>query len=295
MSEKAIVGVDIGGTSINVGIVRNGQVITRSSVATPALEAKEAVIATITRTIAQISGPYEIEGIGVGVPGLMDEQAGVVYDLVNIPSWDEVHLAEAIREVFKVEVYLVNDANGFAVGEKLYGEGRKYGSIAGITLGTGLGVGFIFNDQLHSGIMSSAGELGAMPYLHHNYEHYCSGKFFINEFGLKGSEVYELAMKGDVLARGIFTQYGMHLGHLVKHLLHIVAPEAVFFGGSIKDAFPLFSHAMWKILDTFPYRRILNNLVVEKSRMDDVAILGAAAVYEMNSLQSEASTVKAEL
>lgn len=295
MSSNTIVGVDIGGTNISIGIVRDGQVIEKNRIATPALEAKQVVIDTVIQGIAELSGNYDIVGIGVGVPGLLDERAGIVYDLVNIPSWDEVHLADAISEYFKVNVFLTNDANSYVVGEKLYGMGSSYRSIAGVTLGTGLGVGFIFNDQLHSGIMSCAGELGAMPYLHHNYEHYCSGKFFVNEFGLSGSEVYSRAIEGDAVAKGIFLQYGIHIGHLVKHLLHVVGPEAVFFGGSIKESFPFFEASMWEVLDTFPYRRILNNLVIKKSHMDDVAILGAAAVYEMNGVNSEEVMVKAEL
>lgn len=287
MLDKPIVGVDIGGTNMNLGIVQNGQVVKRMKIPTPALEPKDVVIECLLGGIAQISQGYDVVGIGIGVPGLLDVQAGVIYDLVNIPSWNEVYLADAVRERFGLDVFLVNDANSYVLGEKLYGDGLKYKNIAGITLGTGLGVGFVFNDQLYSGILSSAGELGAIPYLHHNYEHYCSGKFFVREFGVDGSEVYNRALEGDSLAKGIFKQYGSHVGYLVKYLLHTVSPDAILFGGSIKDAFPFFADSMYKVLNTFPYKRILNNLHIDKSSMDDVAILGAAAVYEMNSLQNE--------
>ncbi|MDW7695119.1 ROK family protein [Flammeovirgaceae bacterium SG7u.111] len=295
MSNKTIVGVDIGGTSINIGLVRGGQLVKKIKCATPAFEAKEVVIKAVIDGIENISANHEIEGIGIGVPGLLDVHAGIVYDLNNIPSWDEVHLAKAIEEYFCVTVYLANDANCFVVGEKVYGEGASYNSIAGISLGTGIGMGFILNNQLHSGIKSAAGEVGAIPYLFHNYEHYCSGKFFQQEFGLDGDLVFQRALDGDVVSKGIFKQFGSHLGHLLKHLMYIMAPEAIFIGGSIKEAFPFFSESMWEVLHTFPYKRVLDSMVIEKSEMNDIAIMGAAAVYEINACKVEATVQRIAL
>ncbi len=281
MTDKKIVGVDIGGTSINAGLVENGKVIKKYKSATPSKEAKEVVIEAVGDTIREVAEGQDIEGIGIGVPGLVDMGNGIVYDLVNIPSWDEVHLAKSMQDTFGVDVYLANDANCFAVGEKIYGIGQSYDSIVGITLGTGLGMGFIFNHTLHSGLMSAAGEVGAIPYMLHDYEHYCSGKFFQREFGLDGNLVFQQAMEGHEISSGIFKQFGHHLGHLIKYLLHMVAPKAVIIGGSIKDAFPMFEDSLWEVLDTFPYKRVLEDFVVEKSEMNEVAIMGAAAVYEM--------------
>ncbi|MBL3655877.1 ROK family protein [Fulvivirga sediminis] len=291
MSNRTIVGVDIGGTSINIGLVEAGQLVKKLKVATPAQEAKDVVIKALLDGIESIKSGHEVQGIGIGVPGLLDTERGIVYDLVNIPSWKELHLAKEVSKYFNTEVFIGNDANCFVVGEKMYGRGDRYNSIAGVTLGTGLGMGFVFNEQLHSGIMSAAGEVGAIPYMLHNYEHYCSGKFFSREFGLDGDVVFQEALAGHAVSKGIFRQFGLHLGHLFKHLLHIVAPEAIFIGGSIKDAYPFFSDAMWEVLHTFPYKRVIDNLIVEKSEMNDVAIMGAAAVCDMNLNLKEKSDV----
>lgn len=288
--EKRIVGVDIGGTSINVGLVQNGLLVRQAKVKTPAREGRDVVINAVIEGIKEVAEGNELSGIGIGVPGLLDAKQGIVYDLVNIPSWSEVHLAQAIQDQFKVEVFLANDANCFVVGEKIYGKGRDYDSIAGITLGTGLGIGFVFNNQLHTGIMSAAGEVGAIPYMMHNYEHYCSGKFFQKEFGLDGNEVFHRAMEGHQVSKGIFRQYGLHLGYLIKHLLHVVAPQAILIGGSIKDAYPLFMDGVWEVLHAFPYKRVIDNLVIEKSELHDVAVMGAAAVYEISSMPQECVT-----
>lgn len=281
--DQNIVGVDIGGTKINMGIVNNGSVVKKVKLDTPTYESKDFIVNFIIDGIIKLIEGVEIVGIGIGVPGLLDETNGIVYDVINIPSWQEVHLADAIKTRIKHDVWITNDANSFVLGEKHYGKGQHHKNFVGITLGTGLGVGFIINDQLHSGIMSSAGELGVIPYLDHDYEHYCSGQFFKNEFGMSGVEVYEQAINGNPVAQQLYYQYGRHLGNLVKHILHVLAPEAICFGGSIKDAFHLFETSMWETLETFPYQRVIEKLVIEKSDMNDIAILGAAGLYKMRS------------
>lgn len=283
MSDKRIIGVDIGGTKISMGIIANGEVVKRHRINTPATAAKEVVLDALVGALHELRADEEVAGIGIGVPGLLDEKEGVVYDLINIPSWDEVYLAKAVREATGLEVYLTNDANCFALGEKCYGQGRRYESFVGITLGTGLGAGFIINGQVHAGLVSAAGELALIPYLKHHYEYYCSGQFFENEFNVSGQQVYERAQQGDPLALGYYEQYGQHVGSLLKSLLQILSPEAILIGGSIKDAFSYFEKSMWKELHTYPYKRVLDRLVVARSEMDDIALLGAAALFQMRS------------
>lgn len=292
MSNQNIVGVDIGGTKVCIGIINDGKILEKIQLATPAKEDKYVVINTIVGGISSLIKGKKVDGIGVGVPGLLNDKKGIVYDLNNIPSWQEVHLADAIRNQLKLEVYLTNDANSFALGERYYGKGKEYDNFVGITLGTGLGVGFIINGQIFSGLLSSAGELAVIPYLHHNFEYYCSSQFFLNEFGVSGAEVFERALDGDQMALGLFRQHGQHLGHLIKHLLHVMAPEAIFIGGSVREAFPFFEQSMWETLQAFPYKRVLNDLVIEKSEIDDVALLGAAALFEMRRNEHEENLLK---
>ncbi|MCV9388770.1 ROK family protein [Reichenbachiella ulvae] len=288
-----VIGVDVGGSSINLSVVLNGQIQEKLSILTPANRPESEVIAAIIQGIESIMEGYTIEGIGMGVPGLVDEEKGIVYQVTNIPSWQEVHLVDQITNYFGIETYITNDANCYVLGEKYYGKGQQLENIVGITLGTGLGVGMVIHNKLHSGVLSCAGELAVVPYLNRNYEHFCSGQFFEKEFGVKGSELFEMARAGDVKAIEIYQQYGGHLGNLIKLVLHLLSPQGIYFGGSIQHAFPFFKESMFNVLSSFPYRRVLDSVEIAASGKENMALLGAAALFMMRKYDGLAELNKA--
>jgi glucokinase len=108
----------------------------------------------------------------------VDEKEKMVYDVVNIPAWNKISLEAILNKHFKVPVFVNNDANCFALGEFLFGKGRDCGSMAGLTIGTGLGCGLIIDQKLFNGRNGGAGEFGMIPYLAHNFEYYASGQYF---------------------------------------------------------------------------------------------------------------------
>ncbi|HET8855240.1 MAG TPA: ROK family protein, partial [Salinimicrobium sp.] len=199
MSKDKIIGIDVGATKIHVGVVQNGKIIEEKKFPTSAQAPEQQVMQELMEGIAPFIGP-DVLGIGIGVPGLIDPELGIVYDLVNIPSWKRVPLKTSLEERFKIPVAVTNDANTFALGEKIYGKAQKYKNMVGITLGTGLGAGIIINNDLYAGAYSCAGELGGISYLDETIEDYCSGKFFKNKFGMEGKELLSLAEKGDAKA-----------------------------------------------------------------------------------------------
>jgi glucokinase len=265
---------------MHIGLVQQGQLLREVKFATSAMGAKDQIIAELIQGIEQLIDP-EVVGIGIGVPGLVDETEGIIYDLNNIPSWQEVHLQAALEGAFKVPVFLSNDGNSFVLGEKIYGQGKAYKNLLGITLGTGFGTGMILNDQLYSGTLSSAGEFGGVPYLDKTIEDYCSGKFFLQQFGTPGKLIQARALAGDAEALDIFRQYGSHLGQALHVLLYALSPEAIFLGGSVAGCFDLFREAMHQRLQTFPFKRVLERLVIQPSTIQNAGILGAAALVGM--------------
>jgi glucokinase len=148
----------------------------------------------------------------------------------------------------------------------------------GVTLGSGLGTGIIINHKLYSGTYSSAGELGLLPYLGKTVEDYCSGKFFLQEYGIKGEEVFKLAQGGDEAGLEMFLEYGKHLGNALNVLLILLSPEAIFLGGSISRSFAFFETAMKEAMNDFPFKRVLDQLVIQPSKTSNISILGAAAL-----------------
>lgn len=279
MIENSYIGVDIGGTKISIGKIRNNILESDITLETQANKPADQIVSDIISGIRKFIDK-NVTGIGIGVPGLVDAGKGIVYNVQNIPSWDEVRLKYYIEKEFNIRVSVANDANCFALGEKTFGKGKDYENIAGLVLGTGLGTGLIINGQLYSGMFSLAGEFGGMPYLRHDYEYYCSGKFFKNNYKKSGEVFNELASRGDSKAAKVFREFGRHLGNMIKVVLYSVGPQAIFLGGSVSKSFEFFKDEMWRSVLEFPYKRITDNLVIEKSTLEKPGILGAASLVQ---------------
>ena len=282
--DERVIGIDIGATKIHIGVVHNSQVVKEQRFATLADSSKERIIQNIINGIEELN-VSEFTGIGIGVPGLVDEKEGVIYDLLNIPSWKEVRLKEQLEDHFRRPVRITNDANVFAVGEKMFGQGAPFKNLVGLTLGTGLGAGIIADGKLYSGTLSSAGELGIIPYLDKTIEDYCSGKFFRTKYDLDGDQVYYLAKNGNARALDIMKEYGNHLGYALKIVLNILSPQAIFLGGSISNSFHFFEASLRESLDSFPFKRVRDQLMIAPSTMTNVSILGAAALVLSENFQ----------
>jgi glucokinase len=280
MDDQKIIGIDIGGTKVHMGIVQNGEITKELRLSTASQASKAQLLDDITNGIGQLMDA-DVAGIGIGVPGLVDEEKGIVYSVQNIPSWSEVHLKTHLEDFFKLPVYLTNDANTYALGEKVYGKGKPYRHMVGVTLGTGFGAGIIADHKLYSGAFSSAGEYGGVPYLDKTLEDYCSGKFFMHEYGKPGDEMYALAKAGDARALKAFKHFGHHVGNAIKIILYTLSPEAIFLGGSVSRCYPYFSEAMQHSIDSYPYKLVTDHLVVAQSDIANVAVLGAAALFQM--------------
>ena len=280
--EKAILGLDIGGTGIKGGVLVNGHLEDIRTIPTPALESQEHILETIAAFI-ETYAHYHFIGIGIGIPGLVDTREGIVLGLANIPSFQHVELKKFLTQRFGKPVFINNDANCFAIGVHKYGVGKPYKNLVGITLGTGTGGGIVINGQLYSGVFSAAGEWCSAPYLAHNYEYYCSGKFFQNFYQAKPKALAKRALAGDPVALKAFEEFGHHLGELLKVILYSLAPQAIVLGGSIRKTYPLFKDAMFHTLDTFAYKSVLKCTKILISEMDETAIHGAVALVDVTS------------
>ena len=185
-----VIGIDLGGTSIKIGKIEENNLIKSDIKDLDAKASKEEVINQITQMIDSYYDS-EVEGIGIGVPAIVDTKTGTVYEVVNIPSWDEVPLKNILEDKYKIPVLVNNDANCFALGEKYFGEGKDYDDVVGLITGTGVGAGIIINGKLYSGQDCAAGEFGEIIYLDKNIEEYCSGKFFQDNYNAKGEKLFE--------------------------------------------------------------------------------------------------------
>lgn len=161
--EKFSIGVDLGGTNIKIGMVSSdGRIISKTSLKTESEKGPKHVINQIIDGIKILndSRKIKIKGIGVGFPGTVSTKTGLVESPPNLPGWGKVDLRKKIEKEFKVKVYIENDANAAAIGEMIFGAGKKFDSFVMVTLGTGVGGGIVINKKIFHGETGAAGELG---------------------------------------------------------------------------------------------------------------------------------------
>lgn len=292
MQNNIVLGVDLGGTNIRVGKIKDNNIIDLYSQRISSQSDDEQVV--IDEVISSIEKVFDesVVGIGIGVPSVVDNDTGIVYDVQNIPSWKAVPLRDIVTDRFKVPVFINNDANCFVAGEKYFGKVKSYKNIVGLIMGTGFGAGLILNNKLYNGTNCGAGEFGMVSYRESIYESYCCGQFFANEYNLTGEEVYNLAAAGDKKGLQVFEEFGYHIGNALKMMLFTVDPEIIVLGGSVSKAFKFFEKSMYKILDTFPYSSTASKINIVVSEMDHVAVLGAGALYFDNQGTNIISNIK---
>lgn len=279
---SSLIGVDLGGTKVAVGKIVAGVLTAQlSGKIDQTSEDPMDAVRLMRELIAQLMDPH-VKGIGVGVPGLVNRDWGIVYDVLNIPNWKEIPLKSLLQEKFKVPVYIDNDANCFAMGEYRYGPHSGHDDFVGITLGTGMGSGIIKYGKLLPDAHCCSGEFGTMPYLDGIYENYTSGMYFKMKYGKDGEEVAEKAMAGDPWAIQAYREMGKHLGKAIQTIIMSVDPPLVIIGGSVAKARELFQESMWESIRQIPFPSVLENFRVEFSETEDIAIKGAAALCPVN-------------
>jgi glucokinase len=280
MTDKKVIGIDLGATNIRGAIVTANQTagITPISARIHTDGTQEDVVKDIFQVIDSLM-TKEIVAIGIGVPSVVDVAEGIVYDVQYIPSWKQVPLKSILEAKYHLPVLVNNDANCFALGEYYFGGDRKAPSMVGLTIGTGLGGGIIINHKLFPGYNCGAGEFGLLPYKDNILEFYCSGSFFKNVYGLDGLQVFEAAKKGDPHALNLYAELGTHVGQAIKAVIYTYDPELIVLGGSVSHAYDWFKDAMWSEIKTLAYGQSAQRIRIVVSELTNSGILGAAALY----------------
>jgi glucokinase len=278
VSRDTVIGIDLGGTNVRAGLVVEGRLDEVRSVAVRSQGSERDVLDDLFSAVDPVMR-QDVAGIGAGVPSVIDLKKGVVYDVQNIRSWKKVPLKAYLEERYHLPAYVNNDANCFAAGEKYFGKAKPYNHAVGLIVGTGLGAGVIANGRLYSGINCGAGEFGMLPYLDRNFEAYASGQFFERVHGVSGRELAARAERGEGRALEIFGEFGVHVGEAVKAICYAVDPEIIVLGGSVSKSFRFFRESLWKTFQTFAYSITKERLKIEVSETENIAILGAAALY----------------
>lgn len=266
--EQMAMGIDIGGTNVKVGLVdKEGKLFLSSTIPTSELKLFWVDLVKFCEKIlikANISWK-QVLGVGIGIPGLIDGQ-GHLHMAPNL-HWHNINVIEAASQVFPVPVKTENDANLAALGEHWVGAGKNSSSFIMITVGTGIGSGFIINDELYKGT-GFATELGHMVINTDGPSCNCgnrgcletlaaapalvnSTKKFMKIKGEQGNathltvkQIFNMAHKGNHAAIQGITETAMYLGIGLANIINILSPEVVAVGGGVSAGGKLFLEPM---------------------------------------------------
>jgi len=279
-----IIGIDLGGTNIKTALVTlNGKIIKKYETSTETRKGAKTVINNIISAIKKIK-LGKILGIGIGSPGPLNYKKGIITNPVNLP-FINTPLRRIIQNKFKTKVFLDNDANCFALAEAVFGQGKKYENVVGITLGTGIGGGFIINKKIYHG-RDNAAELGHMTIKYDGPKSKCGNNGCIETHvaarGIKriyGSKdpysIYKLALNGNKKSIKTFDGIGYYLGIGLTNIIYAFDPDIIIIGGKISNSWKFFSKTMNK---TVKERYFSKPCKIVKSNLKEAGILGAAAL-----------------
>jgi glucokinase len=271
------VGVDLGGTNVRAAIEVDGVIHSPRRNAFNTMGSLEDTLQELIDFIRP-SVQRGVNGIGIGVPSVVDVEEGIVYNVMNIPSWERVPLKRILEDAFSVPVRVNNDVNCFVLGEHRFGLLKGFRNVVGMSCGTGLGLGVIINDALYVGNNCGAGEIGLLPYQEHTLEYYASGNFFPAFHGMTAADAHERAKEEDPVALEAWSQFGEHFAQAIKNVVLTFDPEAVVLGGSVSKAYPFFADSMKAALLDFTFGESMKRLKIFRSQNENAALLGAAAL-----------------
>jgi glucokinase len=257
--KQYVVGVDVGGTNIKLGVVGpSGKVIFKNSFATkPFTSSRIKLIAALAREIeASIItaglNKKQITGVGIGLPGLVDYEKGIVRFLPNIPGWRGVPLKSILHKKVKLPVFVDNDVKIITLAESKFGAGRGVRDLVCLTLGTGVGAALILNGELYRGEDNAAGELGHMPLNEHGPKCNCGGFGCFETYvgkralfalasrvmgtpGMTTEDMFALAQKGNKKALLFWKMAGKHIGNGLVGIVNLLNPRMIIIGGGISN------------------------------------------------------------
>jgi len=317
------VGVDVGGTNIKAGVCDGeGRVLSKLSITTEGQRGPEGVldrIAEAARAAAERAGfrLTDVQAVGVGAPGTMDFEAGVVTIAPNLPGWRDVRLQEGVARRLGVTTVIENDANAAAFGEYWAGAGADADPMVLFTLGTGVGGGIVIGGELLHGASGSAAELGHLIIQFGGrqcgcgnrgcLEAYASATAMVARFreavqgGAESSlaetvrsggeitaeGIHTAAVAGDELSGKILTETGVLLGYGVVSIVHAVNPQRVVLSGGMIGAGEMLMEPVRRTVKEMAFPQAQKRLEVVFARLGgDAGFIGAAGCALRSSATS---------
>ncbi len=309
---KKVIGIDIGGTNLRGALVsRSGSIIKHLSVPSQADNGIDLVIENLGNLIDEIRRGQTIDGLGIGIPGIIDSARGVITQAPNILHVYNYPLRDVLIEKIgrNTAVFIENDANCAALGELWKGIGENVNSLVLLAIGTGLGGGIILNRRLWRGADGMAGEIGHMTISPDGAKCNCGNtgclETFTSAVGIRrmvkeGLDdrtvrtslrekvqnvpkerlpeiVREAAVEGDKFALWIWEEFGRALGMAIANLVNLLNVEMVIISGGLSNAWELFIDKAVDEAKKRGLRAPMERVQIKRSTLgSNAGLLGAA-------------------
>ena len=306
---KYVFGVDIGGTTVKLGLFNiDGEVLDKWEITTRKEDGGANILKDIAESVeAKMAekniNKSDVTGVGMGVPGPVKED-GTVMKCVNL-GWGMFNAAEELSGLLGLPVKAGNDANMAALGEYWQGGGKEYKSIIMVTLGTGVGGGIIINGKMMAGVNGAGGEIGHMTVdLDEQDKCNCGKKGCLEQYAsatgivrlanralqssdkpsklrdvktISAKEIFDAAKEGDELAQSLAEEHGKYLGLALANVACVVDPDAFVIGGGVSKAGDILIDITKKYFEEFAFHACRNASFKLATLGNDAGIFGAAA------------------
>ncbi|MBQ3114783.1 MAG: ROK family protein [Clostridia bacterium] len=306
------IGIDIGGMSIACGITdEKFNIIYKDSVPTEPKRPGEEIVADIICLVKKVmdkanAKEQEVKSIGIGAPGMLDRENGVIVRSSNI-NFRNTNIRQLINQQINVPVYVDNDANCAALGEAVSGSTKKVDNSVMITLGTGVGGGVILNKKIYSGFNGHAGELGHTVIVYGGepcgcgrngcWETYASVTALIRQTkkaieenpdsilaksvdgGVNGKTAFDAMRANCPVAKKVVDQYIKYVAVGIVDIINILMPEMIAIGGGISKEGDAIIKPLTEEVTINMYKKMAVPCeIVTATLGNDAGIIGAAAL-----------------
>lgn len=315
---KMILGIDIGGTSIKIGFVtQSGVIFEKWEIPTNIENNGQLIVHDVWTSVEEKLSMHDLTkenllGIGVGAPGFINGETGLVYRAVNI-GWENFPLSDQFRDLTNLPVFVANDANVAALGENWQGAGQQASNLLAVTLGTGVGGGVIVDGSIVSGENGTAGEIGHITVepngdrcncgrngcletitsatgivrqgmqMIKDYPNSELADFYNTAGEITSKNIFNLAHNGDELCEQIVHHTADVLGFVIANIATVINPSKVLIGGGVSKAGNDFIALIEKQFKKYALDRVSDICSLEAAELgNDAGLIGAAYLVKQH-------------
>jgi glucokinase len=303
MSLNTYAGVDVGGTYTKIGLLgQRGRLVAKDQIPSEGFSNKKFFADQIKKGLVRLCRAHgrrwvDIQGVGIGLPGPVDTDRGMVLSLTNIKKWDRFPLAASLGCMWGKSVFLDNDANCMALAEARLGAARGARTALCVTLGTGVGAGLIIEGRIYHGPFFLGGEVGHIPIVARGIPCACGGvgcleRYVGNSAILRRArrllgptmtleKASALAHRGNPKARRLWQETGEMIGWALAGVVNTVNPQVIVIGGGVANAGSVLTDAIARVVRRHAMKQIKQHVRVKKALLgNDAGVIGAALLVK---------------